>query len=356
MTPHPIEQLNVGEPVTVQNLTVFPLFLSQSSGPAYLSSSVAIEQHGLEVTEVSEDGSVPSLMVVNPSSCCVLLLDGEELRGAKQNRIINTTVLLAPRSKTLIPVSCTEQGRWHYTSPTFQSAKTVMPVKARRSKTRSVSHSLQASAAFNSDQGEVWSNVAELHQKVGSHSPTGAMADAYKKMKRDLDAAMDKIPVEQGQQGLIAMIDGRPAGWDLLSRNEVYTELHPQLVQSYAMEALASRMETLRKAADTGEESGQASVPDKLAAKAFLERCAAVTGKDYPSVGLGTDWRFIEGDLVGSGLEVDHTWVHMAYFLDEQKAAGEERPRRQHLPRMSRRSQYRRRGNGDGEDDEQIIY
>ncbi|HSH09293.1 MAG TPA: DUF6569 family protein, partial [Oceanipulchritudo sp.] len=130
MTPHPIDKLTVRESRTIQNLTIFPVFLSHTTGPVYIASSEALEHHGMEVREVSAGGTVPNLMVVNPSDMHVLLLDGEELRGAKQNRIINTTLLLAPRSQTTIPVSCTEQGRWHYSSPTFSHSGTVMPVKA----------------------------------------------------------------------------------------------------------------------------------------------------------------------------------------------------------------------------------
>ena len=40
-------------------------------------------------------GSVPELRFVNECGAPVLLLDGEELVGAKQNRIINLTILVA---------------------------------------------------------------------------------------------------------------------------------------------------------------------------------------------------------------------------------------------------------------------
>ena len=43
------------------------------------------------ITEVSEGGSVPELRVVNKGDARILVLDGEELRGAKQNRVLNTT-------------------------------------------------------------------------------------------------------------------------------------------------------------------------------------------------------------------------------------------------------------------------
>ena len=348
MTQHPINSLTVASPVTVQNLTVFPLTRSASTGPAYLPSITALQAHGLAVTEISDGGSVPNLLVENPSEHLVLLLDGEELRGAKQNRIINTTLLLAARSKTVVPVSCTESGRWSYASATFSHSGTVMSTKARRKKTRSVSHSLQMSAQPTSDQGEVWSEVEELHGKIGSHSSTSAMAAAYEKMRGELNEAMERMPVLQNQCGLIAMINGQPVGMDLLSRCDAYATLHPQLVQSYAMEALATGRAGMAKRGNkpAAKEDDASGEPDTLVAKVFLERCAAIKGNAFRSVTLGQDWRFTEGNIVGSGLEFEKTWIHMAYFVDDVESP----PRSHgHMARMSRRSRFRR-------DDDQPIY
>jgi hypothetical protein len=343
MQAHPFNQLIVQEPVHLQNLTIFPLILSQAQGPAYVTLAEAIGQHGLVVTEVDEGGSVPDLLVVNPSDLMVLLLDGEELRGAKQNRVINTTLLLAPRSRTRIPVSCTERGRWHYTSEHFSPGNTVMPSKARRRKVRSVTESLQAGTQFMSSQQDVWQDVDELHVKLGSHSPTSAMADAYGKVHRELEEAAAAVPALDGQCGLVAMINGAPAGLDTVSMPDAYRKLHLQLLQSYAMEALTSRQ--LGPTGTPGQPGPQPASPEQLqpdvaAAKAFLERCAAIPGKPYPSVALGTDWRFVSDTLVGSGLEVQATWIHMAYFVDDGgSAATRDHPR---MARMSRRSSYRR--------------
>ena len=50
------------------------------------------------VEEVSEGGSVPDLLVDNKGAARVLFLEGEELIGAKQNRMTNRSILLAPSS------------------------------------------------------------------------------------------------------------------------------------------------------------------------------------------------------------------------------------------------------------------
>jgi ARG and Rhodanese-Phosphatase-superfamily-associated Protein domain len=91
------------------------------------SSIPAISRRGKDrrspdtVEEVSEGGSVPDLLVTNLGGSRVLFLEGEELRGAKRNRVLNTSVLVAAHSKTRIPVRCVEQGRWRYRSRHFVS-------------------------------------------------------------------------------------------------------------------------------------------------------------------------------------------------------------------------------------------
>jgi hypothetical protein len=151
---------------------------------------------------------------------------------------------------------------------------------------------------------------------------------------------MQKITLQGEQFGLLAMINNKPVGLDLVSRKEVYAVLHPQLVQSYAMEAIASR----RSANGLSEsETNKISLSDELlAAKAFIERCAAIEGNSYDSIGLGTDWRFVSDSIVGSGLEVEDAWVHMAYFVDEVESRGGYNRLPGTIARPSRRSRFRR--------------
>ncbi len=54
------------------------------------------------------------------------MLDSEELIGAKQNRILNVSVMVPPHTTITVPVTCVEQGRWAYSSATFKSSGWVM--------------------------------------------------------------------------------------------------------------------------------------------------------------------------------------------------------------------------------------
>src|SRR5689334_5862610 len=98
-------EVRIADPVRHEALAVFPLFTDAPSGVDYLLSDEALEAGAVTVEEVSESGSVPNLLVDNKGDSAVLFLEGEELRGAKQNRVLNTSILIAPRSKTTIPVS-----------------------------------------------------------------------------------------------------------------------------------------------------------------------------------------------------------------------------------------------------------
>ena len=62
--------------------------------------------------------------------------------GAKQNRIVNASFLIAGNSEVVIPVSCVEQGRWAYRSAMFSYGEKVMPPSLRREKQKKVAESL----------------------------------------------------------------------------------------------------------------------------------------------------------------------------------------------------------------------
>src|SRR5215210_6348656 len=89
---------DLGEPRSFAGLTVFPLFASEPAGVDYIGLDEAANC-GLAVTEVDEAGSVPSLRLVNLLAQRVLLYEGEELVGAKQNRILEKTILAEAGAK-----------------------------------------------------------------------------------------------------------------------------------------------------------------------------------------------------------------------------------------------------------------
>jgi flavodoxin len=208
--------------------------------PAYLTLVEALALDGFKITEVSEGGSVPSLRVVNETPQHVLLFDGEELKGAKQNRILNTTILIAAGTSLDVPVSCTERGRWSYDAPQFSSSGSLVYAELRKRKSVDVAMNLHAHAIHASDQSAVWGEIESLHMAANSseNTKTRAMKDAYDERQKELDDFTREIPMLDGQCGLLGVIGDRVEGIDVLSRPEAYAKLHRRLVESHAMDFL----------------------------------------------------------------------------------------------------------------------
>jgi hypothetical protein len=267
-----LSKLEFGELKVFNNIGVIPLYTSIDGGPNYLTLKEALEKRVLTITEVSQGGSVPELKVMNKAEIPALLLDGEELAGAKQNRVLNTTILLKQNSETIIPVSCTEHGRWAYASREFALSGNMMYRKARVRKVASVSRSLKDCLAYESNQGEVWEDIACFSMKADVSSLTGAMMDVFESKTNDLNGYLDTFQYVPDQKGIFVMMNGRAAGFDVLSKSHAYEVLHQKIVKSYAIDAL------LRQAKIT-------EIPSVDKARAFIEVATACDEKRYESVG-----------------------------------------------------------------------
>ncbi len=300
--------LRFGEAQGYRRIVVCPLFAGSVEGPEYMTLGEALANRAVSVSEVSQGGSVPELLVTSTATLPVLMLDGEELAGAKQNRVLNTTVLVPAGSSIVIPVSCTERGRWSYSAPVFHESGHVMARQARARKLTSVSHSLMEHACFQSDQGQVWADIDAMQCAASAGSPTSAMRDVYRAKEGDLDGALAAFPLLAEQAGLLVLQDGRPVGMDLLSRPAAYARLHTKLVKSYVMDAILSH------AGHVG-----AALPDpEASARAFVAAALGCLEHRFKSVGLGEDYRYRDGVVAGSALLCDGAAVHTAFFrLDE---------------------------------------
>ncbi len=126
-----LENVKLGGKQSHLNMTLIPLLAPDAGAPDYLVLEEALGQGVADVAEVSQGGSVPDLKLINKSPSNLLVVDGEEVVGAKQNRIVNASFLIAGRTEITIPVSCVEQGRWAYRSQKFASGEKVMPPSMR---------------------------------------------------------------------------------------------------------------------------------------------------------------------------------------------------------------------------------
>jgi ARG and Rhodanese-Phosphatase-superfamily-associated Protein domain len=289
--------IQLGEPVEHRGVVVAPLFPRLKPRAEYVTLEEALPL-GFCVAEVDAAGSVPELLAVNPLDSNVLLYDGEELLGAKQNRILNVTVLVAAQSETRIPVSCVEEGRWHARSVYFGAAPYAAYPELRRRKAERLSAApLERGAA----QGEVWQALAEKAGRLGVHSPTGAQADVFAARERDLGSLRGAFPLQPGQSGALLALGDRLC-LDYVSRPEAFARLYPRLLEGYLLDAL--------EVVD-GQPSRDLDTFVAAIAAGFLAR--------RPSAGLGEDVRLRAEGVVVSGLELDGELIQLCAFSTEER-------------------------------------
>jgi hypothetical protein len=147
-----IADLDIGNPKTVLNLTMIPLSGNPAASLDYILVDKALVEKTVVVEEVSEGGTVPEIRVTNFSEKTVLVVDGTELVGAKQNRIVNASFLLPPKSVTKVPVSCVEQGRWGYRGRTFGRSPHHAAHSIRKMNVMHHKETLKSSQGYRADQ------------------------------------------------------------------------------------------------------------------------------------------------------------------------------------------------------------
>ena len=295
-----LSSLIQGPAQSIADLTVFPLLRHPAPEPWYDTLSSAVAAGTARVTEVSAMGSVPELRVVNESPRHVLIVDGEELVGAKQNRIVNLTILVPPKSNITIPVSCVEAGRWQQQSQEFQPADRAFHAIGRRAKVQQVSMSLCADGAARSDQSAIWGEIDAKSARLGAQSSTRAASAMFEGQRAKLDHFVDGLKPLDGQVGAIFAIRGQIAGLDVFDAPRTWAALMPKLVRSYGLDAL-----------DMGIGGDGFAQPDP---RRFLDAVCHARCTAYPAVGAGQDLRLEGGGIVGAALSTEHGIVHAVAF------------------------------------------
>jgi len=296
-----IHQLELGQAETFEGLTVFPLLARASRAADYRTLDEALERDDAHVREVSESGEVPNLLFENNGDQKVLLVDGDELVGAKQNRIINLSILVAAHSKIEIPVSCVEVGRWAYRRREFGSKHRSMYARARAAKSVQVTAHLKRAGRRYANQNAVWADIAECSLDLGVDSRTGAMEDIYRQHDARLAGYREAFQAQEGQVGAVFAVNGRVEGIEYFDSPQPFQKYLGRLVCSYAVGAML-------------EPCTGAAVASDEAVKDFLEQVANAETESYSALGIGEDLRLSAGALAGGALVAEDRVVHLAAF------------------------------------------
>jgi hypothetical protein len=293
--------LTVGAPVEHRGIVIAPLFPVADPVADYVTLDEALPR-GLAIEEIGAGGTVPELVVDNPLDQRVLLYDGEELVGAKQNRILNVSVLVDAASRVTIPVSCVEEGRWSTRTAFFAAAAHVSNVNVRRRKAELLA---ARPLARGGAQAGVWDEVRAQATRMHVRSTTGANIDTFDAYREPLDDLDTLFPVVPGQCGAVLGL-GDALCLDWVSQPEAFARLWPKLRRGYLLDALEAL-------------DGDATDPDRL--DAFAASVSGAGRTTGPSPGLGTDVRLRGEGVIGSGLELDGELLQLSAFTSADGGA-----------------------------------
>ena len=307
--------LEFGAPVVHQQMAMFPLLnrKSDAGSRTYVTLDEALVSATARVSEVADGGSVPELLFKNLGDKPVLLVEGEELIGAKQNRTLNVSILAPPGRETRIPVTCVEAGRWGYGDGVeFQRSDRAHYARGRRTKreavNRNMSHDPGSRAA---DQGAVWEDIDAKMAAMSARSDTGAMSDIYEQNRGSLDDYVVAFGQQPGQVGAVFLVGTTFAGVDLFAHEATFAGLLPKLARSYALDAMELDAKTPFK-------------PPEAIAQGLVADVVAAQARAYPAVGQGQDVRIESRTVAGGALVEGDAVLHLAAFRrDAQRGPAE---------------------------------
>ena len=297
-----LKALALGPGMTHENMTVFPLIHEAAAAPPYLPLDAALKEGLLEITEVSEAGEVPNLKFVNRGKIPILILAGEEVVGAKQNRIVNATFLIAAEVSLKIPVSCVEAGRWHYRGKEFLSEKRMSSPQLRTRVEQDVHYAIKHGRGFRANQGAVWNEIGAKSCRMFVNSPTAAMSDIYESYDDKLRQYTRHFTVNQNQKGFLVEVNGKIMGLEIFDSHASLVHYFDKLIQSYALDALDLLMQ------------GQSPPKDRPRVDKWLREATQLPLIKSPSLGLGEDLRLESQKVIGSGLLYEGTVVYLSVF------------------------------------------
>jgi ARG and Rhodanese-Phosphatase-superfamily-associated Protein domain len=274
----------IGQPVTYETLTVFPVLSSQDANTeAFQTLDAALASGEAVVTEqgdafrrsrngdaqpvpyVSSGAQVNQLVLLNRGNRPLLLLAGEVVSGGKQDRIIAKDRIIPIGAKPLpLDVFCVEHSRWTNGDAKFSAARTMVHPTVREK------------AAIDSDQSQVWaavrgdtaaameqrdmaSNLAvtpppissqQLSRLMASAAPTEGYRSIYQsaavgpsvenfaqEVQKRFERATSGLKGER-VVGVIVAYGGEIAWSDIFASSELFDVYWPKLLRSYAVEAL----------------------------------------------------------------------------------------------------------------------
>ena len=286
----------------IVNIAIVQFETLTDNGVVFLPAGPAIEAGDLIIKELDHSGDVNNLLAINNTDNNYLLTDMDLLQGAKQNRVVNISVLVHPRTQKKISVSCVERSRWRYDTPQFKPGKRSMDATSRSKKIESLKSDMKKET--NITQHKVWENINIQLSSNAIHSPTEDYNEILNKSEktRTKNLEFKKSDLSNG----IAIFDGKKlVCFDLFGNRPSYA-YYFDMLEKDALDRVRDE--------NADEPAEQAEAFYRL--DEFLDHFeSSLEDQAEPAVSHASKlkWSGIES-IPGFALEYDNNLIHMAGF------------------------------------------
>ncbi len=303
-----LPKFEIEEPFFIRNLLIFPMIGGNGFGGDVLTIEEATERALLDIVETKE---VESAHLRYRGKEPVYLVDGEEIVGALQNRILNTSIYIENPVDAKIPVTCAEERRWGGTDSAFRAGAVTAFPSLRAILAKSVTRSLETTGKFKSDQQKVWDTIERSLNTLRVRSVTSSMHDLYITLSSEIDHYINEFfygidsEFSDGKNGgfcgFLAYCGERFLGMELFPSARFFNKFREKLLKGYVLEAMSlSNIQT--------------SLIDRKRAKRWIDNVLDRDFRRFNGVIEGTEFRYIGRKNVAKALFHKDSLIHLSAF------------------------------------------
>ena len=294
---------NVSEPVEKNNITAFFLSSIEKNNNKYLSFSEAIAKNQVQISEVNKEGLLTKLSVSNKSSDNIIILNGELIIGTqiRQDRIVDSTVLIPGYATVLINTFCGEQYRWSpRLSNKISTSESLYFSSGRANNAADINTKL-------SKQCRIWSEISEKISDFNVKSFTNSVDQIYKKKKVNVEEIVNFFKIPSEAVGVALGINNQLVNIDIFSNNCMLQIYLPKIIRSIAL--------------DSFKKISKKSYLKKKDVHRFLRQIHQANKQKRKVVEgtLGEELQFNSESVAGSILYHKEQTVHFSAFVKENK-------------------------------------
>ena len=294
---------NVSEPVEKNNITTFFLSSIEKNNNKYLSFSEAIAKNQVQISEVNKEGLLTKLSVSNKSSDNIIILNGELIIGTqiRQDRIVDSTVLIPGYATVLINTFCGEQYRWSpRLSNKISTSESLYFSSGRANNAADINTKL-------SKQCRIWSEISEKISDFNVKSFTNSVDQIYKKKKVNVEEIVNFFKIPSEAVGVALGINHQLVNIDIFSNNCMMQIYLPKIIRSIAL--------------DSFKKISKKSYLKKKDVHRFLRQIHQANKQKRKVVegALGEELQFNSESVAASILYHKEQTVHFSAFVKENK-------------------------------------